>query len=160
MMYTSKKLVGLIESNAHSLSHRWIDLVRNHPGTPTYRSYNEEELYKRAFRVYSQLGRWLSRDTTKSDIAEEYSALGARRKQEGFKLSEVIQALTITRRVLWFKVLQDGLLDNALDLRSALDLHNQVVHFFDRAIFFTAVGYEAGQQDSPEDLTLPLDAAL
>ena len=109
--------------------------MRNHPGTPTYRSYDEEELYNRAFRVYSQLGKWLSRDTTKADIAKKYNALGAQRRQEGFKVSEVIQALTITRRVLWFKVLQDGLLDNALDLRSAIDLNNQVVQFFDRAIF-------------------------
>ena len=159
-MYTSKKLVGLIESNADVLSRRWVDLVRNHPGTPTYRSYDEEKLYDRAFRVFSQLGKWLSRDTTKADIAKKYNALGSQRRQEGFKISEVIQALTITRRVLWFKVLQDGLLDNALDLRSAIDLNNQVVQFFDRAIFFTITGFEEGEMESPERLTLPPNAAL
>jgi hypothetical protein len=55
----------------------------------------------------------------------------------------VIQALLITRRVLWFKVLEDGLLDTALDLHLALDLYNRVLLFFDRATYYLARGFEA-----------------
>lgn len=159
-MHTSKKLVSLIENSADSLTRKWIRLIKSHPGTPTYKTYDEQELYDRAFEVYSQLGKWLSHDTTKSDIAKQYTALGARRKKEGFKSSEVIQALTITRRVLWFKILEDGFLDTALDLRSAIDLNNSVVQFFDRAIFFATVGYEQGEIETPESLTLPPESAI
>ncbi|TFG91783.1 MAG: hypothetical protein E4H15_05165 [Syntrophobacterales bacterium] len=71
--------------------------------------------------------------------------MGAQRRKEGFALSEVIQALITTRRYLWLKVLSDGLLDTALDLHKGLDLNNRVVLFFDRAIYFTAKGYEKGK---------------
>jgi hypothetical protein len=151
----SIKLVELIEKNADTLTRKWLRLVRTHPGTPTYHNYDEKKLYDRAFRVYSQLGTWLSNETTKADIARHYNALGDQRRDEGFQISEVILALTITRRVLWFKVLDDGFLDTALDFKMAIDLYNHVVLFFDRAMFFTSIGYDRGELTSPEYLTLP-----
>jgi hypothetical protein len=141
-MLATKNLVDLIERHADELTHSWITIVRMHPATPSFHDYDEQELYDRAYRVFSQLGRWISHATTKEDIARHYQALGAQRYQEGFSLSEVIQALVITRRVLWFKVLDDGLLDSALDLQMALQLYNRVMLFFDRAIYFAALGYE------------------
>ncbi len=142
-MIISTKLVRLIEENADQLTGRWLSRVRNHPGTPTYHTYDEAKLYQRAFSVYSQLGKWISSATTKEDIKSIYTDLGAQRYAEGFQLSEVIQALVITRRVLWFKVESEGFLDNAVDLNLALELNNHVIVFFDRATFYASVGYEA-----------------
>jgi len=141
-MHVSRNLVDLIERNADELTHRWLELVRTHPATPSYAAHDERELFESAFKVYSQLGKWLSRTTTEEEIAHYYTALGERRRCQGFALSEVIQALLITRRVLWFKVLADGFLDTALDLHLALELYNRVMLFFDRATYFLAVGYE------------------
>ena len=141
-MRHSLTLLRLVEDNAEELAHRCVELVKSHPGTPTYQGYDEDELYERAYSVYSQLGRWLSADTTKEDVRRIYTALGARRRKEGFALSEVIQALIITRRVLWGKVENAGILDTALDLHLALKLSNHTILFFDRAMLYAAQGYE------------------
>ena len=142
MVLIFEKLVKLIESNADQLTKNWLNDVQKHPTTPTYHTYDREELYQRAFQVYSQLGKWISKGTSKEDIAEHYLSLGKQRRQEGFALSEVIQALIITRRHVWLRVLSEGFLDTALDFHQALELNNRVVLFFDRAIFFTSQGYE------------------
>jgi hypothetical protein len=142
MEYISDKLVTLIEKNAKQLTENWLRDVRKHPSTPTYHKYDEKELYDRAFDVYSRLGKWISRETTKEDIYKHFYALGVQRRKEGFALSEVIQALIITRRHIWLKVMAEGFLDTALDMYKALELNNRVVLFFDRAIHNTAVGYE------------------
>jgi hypothetical protein len=144
-MAISQRLVTLIEKNADELTKNYISDVRKHPGTPTYHTFDEKKLYERAYLVYSQLGRWISRETTKEDIRKYYTALGAQRRREGFDFSEIVQALIILRRHVWLKVLSDGFLDSALDLQQALDLNNRVVLFFDRAIFFSAQGYESGE---------------
>ncbi len=141
-MYLAKNLVHLIERNAETLARRWLEVVRTHPDTPTFHRWDERQLYTRVFKVYNNLGQWISERTTKKDIAREYVALGRQRYAEGFALSEVIHALIISRRVLWFKVQSDGFLDTALDLSRALELNNKVLVFFDRAILYTAVGYE------------------
>ncbi len=142
-MTISSRLVELIEKDADQLTKRWRELVQQHPGTPTYHKYDADKLYDRAFSVYSQLGKWVSDGTTKREVANIYTALGAQRRKEGFKLAEVLQALIITRRVLWIKIESDGLLDTALDLNLALQLSNNVILFFDRAMFYVAQGYES-----------------
>jgi hypothetical protein len=139
----SDKLVKLIEKNAKQLSNNWLSDVKKHQHTPTYHTYNEEELYNRAFDVYSRLSKWISRETSKEAICKHFFALGVQRRKEGFAVSEVIQALIITRRHIWLKVMSEGFLDSALDMYKALELNNRVVLFFDRAIHYTAVGYES-----------------
>jgi hypothetical protein len=140
----SRNFVNLIEQHAAELTKEWLERVRKDPRTPTYHTYDKDELYSRAFSVYSQLGKWLSYDTTKEDIARVYTAMGKQRRKEGFKLSELIHALILTRRVLWFKILSEGIMESTLDLNLAMDLSNQTIVFFDRAIFFATQGYEQG----------------
>lgn len=140
----SRKLVDLIEGNAQNLTLRCLRDLRTHACCPTYHGYDEDELFDRIFNVYSQLGKWLSRMTSKQEIKDHYTALGKQRRMEGFALSEVIMALIIIRRHIWLKVLSEGFIDSALDLNLALELNNRVVLFFDRATYYTTVGFEQG----------------
>jgi hypothetical protein len=156
----SKNFVALIEQHAAELTEQWLARVREDSRTPTYHNYDRDELYNRAFSVYSQLGRWLSYDTTKEEIARIYTAMGKQRLKEGFSLSEVIHALILIRRVLWFKILSSGVLNTALDLNLAMDLSNQTIVFFDRAIFYTAQGFESqpleiGRTEQPQSVSNP-----
>ncbi len=141
-LYECQRLIELIEQNADELTRNFMRDVRIHSSTPTYHTWDENELYTRAFNVYSQLGKWISRETSKEEIARHYQELGAQRKKEGFALSEVVLAIIMTRRHLWLKVLGEGLLDTALDLNQAMELNNRVILFFDRAIYNTILGYE------------------
>ena len=141
----AQKLVALIESNADELTKNWLEDVKKHSGAPTYVKYEDEkELYQRVFRVFSQLGKWISRDASKEDIRVYWTGLGKQRRQEGFALSEIIIALALVRQRLWKKVQSEGLLDTAYDLYQAMELYNRVTLFFDSAVFYTAVGYETG----------------
>ena len=139
------KLVEMIEKNADELTKNWLHNVKNHSSTPTYAKYGDEgELYKRAFRVFSQLSKWISRDTSSEEVKTYWTSLGRQRRKEGFCLSEVVLAIVMVRQELWRKVQSEGLLDTAYDLYQAMELSNRVVLFFDRAVFYAAVGYERG----------------
>jgi hypothetical protein len=141
----SQKLVDLIERNAADLTNSWLADIHKDANTHTYHHFNHAALYERAFRVFSQLGKWISHETSKEEVAKDYRALGDERRREGFALSEVIQALILIRRNLWRKVMEEGLLDTTYDLYQAIELNNRVALFFDRAIFYTACGYEQKQ---------------
>ena len=143
MKELSKKYVELVEKNSVKLTERVMKDIKKHPGTKTYRTYDDAQLSKRIFNVYNEFGKWMSTATTMENIKEVYTALGKQRRQEGFALSEVIQTLIITRRHIWLLVESEGWLDTALDLRLAIDLINRSVLFFDRAIYFTALGFES-----------------
>ena len=141
----SQKLVELIEKSADELTVNWLNNVKKNAKTPTYGRFNEKDLYQRAYRVYSQLGKWLSRDTSQEEIKSYWTGLGLARRREGFSLSEVIHAIALLRRHLWSKVQSEGLLDSAYDLFQAMELYNQVTLFFDRAVFYAAFGFETAE---------------
>lgn len=141
--HVSQRLVDLIERNATELTNAWLEDIRKEVRLPTYHRFGNVELYERAYRVYSQLGKWISRETSREEIARDYMELGSERRKEGFALAEIIRALILIRRNLWKKVMTEGLLDTTLDLYQAIEMNNQVTLFFDRAIYYTAVGYES-----------------
>lgn len=143
----SQRLVDLIERNAEELTKRYVEDVKKNLSLPTYRVFDEKELFRRAHRVYSQLGKWISQEASKEEIKTYWKALGRQRREEGFPLPEIILTLSLLRRHLWLKVQSDGLLDTALDLYQAMELNNRVVTYFDRAIYYAACGYESKDKD-------------
>ena len=138
----SRRLVDLIERSADELTTSYVQAIRRDPRMPSYQGFDQREIYKRAYLVYSQLGKWISRETTKEEVRNYWRALGRQRRREGFPLSEIVLSLCHIRRLLWEKVQSAGLLDTALDLYQAMDLHQRVVVFFDRAAYHAALGYE------------------
>jgi hypothetical protein len=136
----SRKLIKVIQDHSSDLARKWLQNVQKSSTTPTYQTFDEKALLERVQNVYANLGKWLEEET--SQVEHYYTDLGAERLEEGFKLSEVLSALSITKRVLWEHVLTQGLLDSALDLHQAMELNNRVVLFFDKAAYYVAVGYE------------------
>ncbi|MBI4454555.1 MAG: RsbRD N-terminal domain-containing protein [Acidobacteria bacterium] len=138
----AQKLIHLIEAHATELAGRWLRDVQKNQETPTYHHFPEDNLHERAYDVYCQLGKWIETESHQRRIGEIYTKLGAERYREGFRLSEVVQALILTKRHLWMFVLEQGFFDSALELYQAQDLYNSVDLFFDRAIHFTVRGFE------------------
>lgn len=140
-MFTNE-LVQLIENNADELTKRWLKSVKKNPSTPTYLEFSEEILYKRASNFYTQLGHWISHETTKEEISRDYTALGKKRFQEGFALHEVIFSLLLLKEEIWNKILSEKSFHDALDLSMVFELSQRLTQFFDRALYFTVCGYE------------------
>ena len=138
----SQRLVDMIESHADELTRGWLKEVQRHEATPGYHSLPEATLYKRAFDVYANLGRWVGSEGRHEEGERVYTALGRERFHEGLPLSEVVEALALTKYQLWAYIREYGLLDSALQLYQAMELYNSVVLFFDRAAYYVIVGYE------------------
>lgn len=140
-MPVSKRLINLIEKDARDLAEGWLEDIKTRIKTPSYHTFDEKELFNCAYEVYNHLGKWISWETTKEIITKKYISHGELRREQKFELAEVVQSLILMRRHLWQKVLDDGLLDTILDIHQALELNRQVVRYFDRAIYFTIVGF-------------------
>src|SRR5262245_4575908 len=139
----SARLVTMIEAHAEDLTRGVLADVRDNPRTPSYHDLPREELHKRAYDVYRNLGGWVG-DQTEERIADSFGGLGRRRRQEGIRLSEVTYALRLAKHRLSRYLRSVGLGDSALDLYQEKELNLLVEQFFDRAVYHTVRGYEAG----------------
>jgi len=141
--YVSDKLITLIEDNAEVIANRWLHDVLTNKSTLTYSSADPKASMQRNLIVISQFGKWLGGYYNDKDIRKFYRKLGFDRKSEGFILSEVLSAISLTRKHIWEFALSQRMWTSAIDIYMTLELERRMMLFFDRASYYVARGFEA-----------------
>lgn len=140
-MMFSYRLVRLIETHADALAEGLEQKVRASSEVTHFRNVSAHELRARVYEIYHHMGEWLL-GKNELDIDQRYREIGARRAQQNVPLSEVIQAIVLTKENLWEFLKSEALLDRAVEIMGELELLQMLEMFFDRAIYHAAVGYE------------------
>jgi hypothetical protein len=137
----SDRLIRIIEANAQELTDSTVKELQTSPRTESYHKLSYGELYSRAYEVHHNFGRWLWEKSNEA-IQARYNELGKKRCDEGIPLSEVLWALVLTKDRLIDYLSARGLADSAIELYQQQELYRLINHFFDRAICYTAEGYD------------------
>jgi hypothetical protein len=141
------RLVRLIETHSQALAACLLNRVQNSEATPDYQKVPPEELQMRVYEIYRHLGDWLiTRD--EFDLERRYSKIGARRAQQNVPLSQVAWAIILTKDNLWEFLKKESVLERPVEVFGELEMLQMLNHFFDRAIYFAAVGYERAIADA------------
>ncbi len=151
----SARLVGLIEDHAEELTHGLIEDLHTNPRTPEYHKLPRPIIHRRMYEVYHNLGEWLGRENDEF-IEAHYTRLAKVRSADGIPLSEVIYALILTKNHLLEYIRSSGLVSSAIELYQQQELHRLAGGFFDKAIYYTARGYEREHKaaDAPSELAM------
>ncbi len=135
------RLVQLIETHADKLSEALIRKLKN---ADECREFLDKvpahEVKHRTYEIYRHLGDWLLSKTL-SEVEERYIGIGARRARQNVPFSGVMFAIQTTKHVLWDYLLLEGLLEPE-DLIGEMELVRSLEQFFDRALYYSAIGYE------------------
>jgi hypothetical protein len=135
------RLVQLIETHADKLSEALLLKLKNSPEcSDLLGKVPDHELKQRTYEIYRHVGDWLL-SKTRSEVQEKYIAVGVRRAQQGVPFSQVLFAVETTKHVLWDYLLLEGLLEPE-DLIGEMELVRSLSLFFDRALYYAAIGYE------------------
>lgn len=138
---TLYRLVRLIETHSNELASALLNRVRSSEATPDYYLVPDEDLKERVFEIYRHLGEWLlARD--EFDLEERYQKIGARRAKQNVPLSQVTWAIVLTKDNLWEFLKLHSEMDRPVEAFGELEMLQMLDLFFDRAIYFAAVGYE------------------
>jgi hypothetical protein len=147
------RLVRLIERHSEVLSGGLTEVIRKTERTSDFRKISPQQLQAAVLDVYRHLGEWLLQKT-ESEIEGRFRAVGARRAGEGIRLEQMIWGLMLSRDHLLRFLRREGFADSIVLLHGELEVHQLLNQFFDRAIYYAILGYEAGrqQQDSKNEL--------
>jgi hypothetical protein len=140
-MMFSYRLVRLIESHADTLAAGLEERVLDNPQVSHFRHIPAHELRERVYEIYRHLGEWLL-GKNELDIEQRYLEIGLRRAQQKVPLAEVLQAIVLTKENLWEFLKSEAVMDRAVEIMGELELLQMLEMFFDRAIYYAAVGYE------------------
>ncbi len=138
------RLVRLIEDHADQLAEGLIRKIKKSEACGELLSLvPDNELKHRTFEIYRNVAEWLM-TKTEAEIEERYIGLGARRAHQDVPYSQMLYAIQATKEHLWEFLRQEGLLEPQ-ELIGEFELLYSLERFFDRAAYFSAVGYEGAR---------------
>ena len=141
-MLLAYRLVRLIEAHADQLAANLLDKVKTSDKTAAYLTrVPAQELTTRVSEIYQNLGEWLL-GKTEADIRHRYEEIGARRAAQHVPLTQLISALVFTKDALWEFLLREAGVERPVEVFGELELLQLLDQFFDRAIYYAALGYE------------------
>jgi hypothetical protein len=144
-------LILAIESHAGSLATDFVDDLMSNPDVFTLRKVGREDLEQAAIGVYGRLSAWLAVKNPK-EIEELFTTRARAQRQANVPLREIVFAVILLKRHVWEFVKRNALVDSISDLYARDEAIILIAEFFDRLLFATVCGYEAGED---EYYTLP-----
>jgi hypothetical protein len=140
-MMLAYHFVHLIETHSEALASKLLDKVQQSASTRAYSKVPPRELKQRVHEIYEHLGDWLL-GKKDMDIERRYREIGARRHHQQVPLSELIWAIVLTKQNLWEFLTLESIADRPVKVFGELEVLHLLGQFFDRAIYYAAMGYE------------------
>ena len=137
----SLRLVRLIEDHAEELAGGLIERLRQSARRAGYLPVPEEELRQGTIGIYRHLGDWLLTKTD-TEIENRFVQAGRTYAQQGVELATFVWALIITKENLWSFLQSHAQGERVPELYGELEFVRLVDRFFDRAIYYAALGYQ------------------
>jgi hypothetical protein len=100
-----------------------------------------EEQKRYSLETYRDLTSWLGSETD-SSIKDRYIALGILRAGQGIPFSNMYWAVCIAQDHLWEYIQEECLIDEPVEFWGGVMLLRSLTRFFERATYYTLVGYE------------------
>jgi hypothetical protein len=141
VMMLAYRLVRLIETHSDELAAGLLEQVQNSELTRSYRHVPPEELKTRVSEIYRHLGEWLL-GKGRYDIEQRYEQIGTRRVHQGVPISELVWVIVLTKENLYTFLKKASLPESTVDVFGELEMLQMLDQFFDRAIYYAAIGYE------------------
>jgi hypothetical protein len=135
------RLVRLIESHIEQLSRDLSEKVWNSPRCSDLSKVPASELQARTREIYRNLSDWLL-DNAETQVERRYTELGVARAQQGVAYSHFVWAIISTKEHVRDFVQREGLSESAMELHGELELLYLLGRFFDRVLYYAAVGFE------------------
>jgi hypothetical protein len=145
-MILAYRLLRLVETHSDKLATALLERTNHSPLLPNYNNVPSEELRERVHEIYQHLAEWLL-GKGDMDVENRYLEIGSKRAQQDVPLSQLIWAIILTKKNLWDFVKQEAVLDQPVEIAGELEVEELVDQFFDRAIYYAAVGYERYRSD-------------
>ena len=135
------KLVQHMKTDAVRMSEGLILKIRNSERcSELFIKVPAEEQKRYALEIYRDLTDWLAAESD-AVIESRYVNLGIRRANQGVPFTQLFWAVCIAREYLWEHMQQECLLEEPVEFWGGVMLLRSLNQFFDRALYFTLLGY-------------------
>lgn len=147
---TLDRIVHLIENQSHDLTSHVVQRLRDSFATPKYGNLPREELWQSVHDVHRHLGNWLlTRD--EPDLARRFLRIGMERARQNVPFAQVVAATVLIKVNLWEFLKRPDTEERPGSARGEAEMLQMLSEFFDRVLYYLAVGYDRRSTGSREE---------
>jgi ADP-ribose pyrophosphatase YjhB (NUDIX family) len=137
----SDELVNAVQSNSKKIIDLWLDDIATNPSTKAYHTFDKEQLLGPAMFIIGQFEAWLKGKKGEAELKAFYTRLGAQRKKGGIPIEDLVSSLSLLKKHIWMFTYSFGVWEKAVDIYRMFELGERLVYFFDKASYYTVMGY-------------------
>lgn len=137
----SDELIGIARENAKKIIDLWIDDISTNPSTKSYYGLDRKDLFEKAAFIIGRFELWLKGEKTEKELKDFYYDLAKKRKKDNIFLEDLISSLSLLKKHIWMFIYSFGVWEKAVDIYRMFELGERLVYFFDRAAYYTVMGY-------------------
>jgi hypothetical protein len=149
------QLVNLIQTQSEDLTSNVVDDYRSSSGTPKYKNVPPEDLRHSLSQLYHCLADWLLTPDEPA-LKRRFLRIGSERARQDVPFSQVVWAANLAKVKLWEFLHKREVEERLVKTYADVDLLQQLDDFFDRMIYYLAVGYEQHSTSLEDTLKIPL----
>ncbi len=141
----SDALVAYFTESIPYVARLWLADVRsNHTTSASYMRLDPELLLAECTTGLEQLGRWLQGESGEDQIRAFYRDLGARRREQGVAVHEMLSAIMLLKKQIWNHARSQGVWESPVDAYRVMELQSRFAVYFDKATYHAARGHASG----------------
>jgi hypothetical protein len=143
----SAHVVRMLEQHANGLADEVVRDLTGNPRTPSFHARSQDELRRRAQRIYNLAVEFLATGDQRT-LQVEFAGVGRQRFREGIPIEEVVYALLRTKHHLRRRLRSVSGLTSEFELHSEVELDLQLGRFFDLLLYGAVRGYEDARNEA------------
>ena len=143
-----QKLASIVTAKRNDILKLWVEDFKK---TRTLRVSEgvDETKYKRLMQsVLEGFDEMISKNVSKYRICLDFTQLGHEFYKDQYAIHDIINALTLLKKVIIEVVHAEGFFSTAYQLYQLQELNNRAVLYFDRALYYSTLGYEESLKDA------------
>ncbi len=137
----SDELISVARDNAQKIIELWLDDITTNPSTKSYHNLHKEDLYERAVFIIDHFESWLKGKRSEKELKDFYYDVARKRRKDKVSLEDLISSLSLLKKHIWMFIYSFGVWEKAVDIYRMFELGERLVYFFDRAAYYTVMGY-------------------
>lgn len=136
------KLVGIVKSKREDILNLWLEDFKNTRTLRVSEGIDEAKMKKIMSDVLDGFDEMMAKDVSKYRICLDFVKMGNFFFEDNYALHDIVSALTLLKKVIMEVVTSEGFFTTAFQLYQLQEMNNKAVLYFDRAVYYSALGYE------------------
>ena len=149
MFYT--QLTDLLTGKKDDVKKAWIEEF-NETGCERAKKGPPKEFFVETIDfIINNFSEIIQEGYDKANMCKVFSQFGYMSFEDGYAMHDLLSALSLLKKRIFRIIDKGGFYDSALDLHKMHQFHTNAVKMFDRANFYTAMGFEEAMRQNMDE---------